>query len=65
MEIKPNPNKKGVDCSVIGNNHYEEEYLMDKGSEFRLVAAKEVQFQSGHGEYAHTRSVFVYQFEEL
>ena len=65
MEIKTNPNKKGVDFSIIARNSDEEEYLMDKGSRFRLVATKEVQFQRGHGELAVTRSVTVHQFEEI
>jgi len=39
----------------------EEEYLIDRGSDFRFVAVEDVEFQSGHGRYASTRKVTVYQ----
>lgn len=65
MEIKPNPNRKGVDFSAIAGNYDDQEYLMDKGSKFRFVAAPEVPFQRGHGRSARIRPVTVYQFEEL
>ncbi len=65
MEIMPNPNRKGVDFSVIAGNYDEQEYLMDKGSKYRLFAVTEVPFQSGHGRNARIRKVTVHQFEEL
>lgn len=62
LEIKPNPNRKGIDFSAIAGNYDEKEYLMDKGSVFRLFAVPEVPFQSESG---RTRLVTVHQFEEL
>lgn len=62
MEIKPNPNRKGIDFSVIAGNYDEQEYLMDKGSKYRLFAVPDVPFKSESG---RTWLVTVYQFEEL
>ena len=65
MEIKPNPNRKGIDFSVIAGNYDEAEYLMDKGSRFRLFAVPEVPFEIGYGKGSRIEPVTVYQFEEL
>ena len=68
MEIKTNPNKKGLDFSAISTNYHEQEYLIDKGTEFRFVGVKEVQYRSGRsstGEFGSPKKITVHQFEEI